>query len=211
MTITAHSGAFDTPDNSLEFVRKVLDENCEIFEIDVTFRPDGTPVIIHKGSPGSNEGILLEDAFSLLCENGSIQLNLDLKSTANLPAVDELLKKYGLIDRAFFTGVGKEWAETVRANSSLPYYLNADIPTFLRNYGKSVRKCAKETKDCGAIGLNTHYPNIKGDAVKLFHEEGLLVSVWTVNDEKTIKKMLACGVDNITSRHPDLVKKCIAD
>ena len=50
MTITAHSGAFGTPDNSLEYVKKVLEEHCEIFEIDVTFRPDGTPVVIHSGA-----------------------------------------------------------------------------------------------------------------------------------------------------------------
>ena len=105
MTITAHSGAFDTPDNSIEFVKKVLEEDCEIFEIDVTFRPDGTPVIIHSGSPKADEGILLRDVLALVAGHPSIRMNLDLKSVKNLPAVDELLENYGLTERAFFTAM----------------------------------------------------------------------------------------------------------
>ena len=110
MTVTAHSGAFGTPDNSIDYVKKVLEENCEIFEIDVSFRPDGTPVIIHDGHPKANEGILLRDAFSLISADPALQMNLDLKSVKNLPAVDELLDRYGLTDRAFYTGVDADWA-----------------------------------------------------------------------------------------------------
>ena len=63
MTVTAHSGAFDTPDNSLEYIRRVLDAGCGILEMDVTFRPDGTPVLIDFGisrvySESSNDTVV---------------------------------------------------------------------------------------------------------------------------------------------------------
>ena len=45
--------------------------------------------------------------------------------------------------------------------------------------------------------------------VKVFHEKGMPVSVWTVNDEKNAAKYAAMGVDNITSRHPDMVNAAV--
>ncbi len=206
MTITAHSGAFDTPDNSLEFVRTALAKGCEIFEIDVTFRPDGTPVLIHSGSPKATEGILLRDALALVAADPAVRMNLDLKSVKNLPAVDELLDRYGLTDRAFFTGVSADWTQTVRKNSRIPYYLNASVNPWKRSSEKTLTALADKIVALGAVGLNTHYDNCRPVTVKLFHEKGLPVSVWTVNDAKTAAKYAAMGVDNITSRHPDLVK-----
>ena len=207
MTVTAHSGAFDTPDNSIEFVKKAIAENCEIFEVDVTFRPDGTPVIIHDGHPKANEGILLRDVFALAAEHPSIRMNLDLKSVKNLPAVDELLERYGLLERAFYTGVGADWAPTVKADSKVPYYLNADVMPWKRGSGKALAALADKVAALGAVGVNTHYDNCRPAMVKAFHDKGMPVSVWTVNDAKTAARYIAMGVDNITSRRPDIVKE----
>ena len=207
MTVTAHSGAFGTPDNSIDYVKKVLEENCEIFEIDVSFRPDGTPVIIHDGHPKANEGILLRDVLSLTAQHPSIKMNLDLKSVANLPAVDELLDRFGLTDRAFFTGVGENWAQTVRENSRVPYYLNADVALWSRSRESAMVSLADKIVRLGAVGINTHYSNCRHAMVEVFQEKGLPVSVWTVNDEKNAAKYAALGVDNITTRRPDLFRK----
>jgi glycerophosphoryl diester phosphodiesterase len=207
MTITAHSGAFGTPDNSIEYVRKVLAENCEIFEIDVTFRPDGTPVVIHDGHPRADQGILLRDVFALAAEHPTVRMNLDLKSVANLPAVDALLDAYGLKDRAFYTGVNEGWVQTVRENSSVPYYLNADVAVWNRSRLPALQKLAEKVRSLGAVGINTHYSNCRPAMVKAFHEKGMPVSVWTVNDAKNAAKYAALGVDNITTRKPDLFRE----
>ena len=207
MTITAHSGAFGTPDNSIEFVKKVLEENCEIFEIDVSFRPDGTPAIIHDGHPKANEGILLRDVLSLVSQHPSIKINLDLKSVANLPAVDELLDRFGLTERAFFTGVTEGWTKTVQENSRIPYYLNGDVAPWSRSRESAMVSLADKIVRLGAVGFNTHYSNCRPAMIKVLHEKGLPVSVWTVNDEKNAAKYAALGVDNITTRHPDLFRR----
>lgn len=207
MTITAHSGAFGTPDNSIEFVKKALAENCEIFEVDVTFRPDGTPVVIHEGHPRADQGILLRDVFALAAGHPTVRMNLDLKSVANLPAVDALLDDYGLKDRAFYTGVKEDWTGTVRENSAVPYYLNADVAVWNRSRLPALRKLAEKVRSLGAVGINTHYSNCRPAMVKAFHEKGMPVSVWTVNDGKNAAKYAALGVDNITTRKPDLFRE----
>ncbi len=205
MTVTAHSGAFGTPDNSIEFIKKALEEHCDIIEMDVTFRPDGTPVIIHSGSPKPTEGILLRDAFALIAADPDIKMNLDLKSVKNLPAVDELLDRYGLTERAFYTGVGADWAPVVKANSKVPYYLNTDVPVWNRSREKALAALADKVASLGAVGVNTHFANCRPAMVKAFHDKGMPVSVWTVNDEKNAAKYGSMGVDNITSRRPDAV------
>lgn len=210
MTVTAHSGAFNTPDNTIENVKKVLEEKCEIFEVDVTFRPSGTPVIIHDGNPSEDEGVLLEEVFALVAENdSSVKINLDIKSTANLPAVDKLLQKYGLADRAFYTGVFTDWVDTVKANSSVPYYLNDSVDEDKRNDAETLNALADKVISLGAIGLNINFENVHPIMTEIFHAKGIPVSVWTINDEETAKKYIEIGADNITTKNPEIFKKII--
>ena len=205
-TVTAHSGAFNTPENSLEFVNKALAENCDILEMDVSFRPSGKPVIIHKGAPDENEGIPLEEAFRLISAHPAIRMNLDLKSIAELPAVDALLREYGLFDRAFFTGVNETWAAAVKAGSSVPYYLNACISFGERRGCRLADSLAKRLISLGAVGLNVHYCDVTPTVVRAMHENGLPVSLWTANTKKAMRRCIALGADNITTRRPDVLR-----
>jgi glycerophosphoryl diester phosphodiesterase len=55
-------------------------------------------------------------------------------------------------------------------------------------------------KSIGAAGLDVEYRNVTGaDEVRLVHEAGLQLAVWTVNDEDEAKRLTALGVDAITS------------
>lgn len=210
MTITAHSGAFNTPDNTIENVKKVLEENCEIFEVDVTFRPSGTPVIIHESTPSEDEGVLLEEVFALVAEsNSNIKINLDIKSTLNLPAVDKLLQKYSLTDRAFYTGVFTDWIDKVKVTSCVPYYLNDSVKRSKRNDAETLNALADKVIKLGAVGLNTNYKNATPLMMKIFHARGIPVSVWTINGKIRAKKYIKMGADNITTKKPEIFAKLI--
>ena len=211
MTVTAHAGAFDTPDNSVESVERALAEGAEIIEMDVSFRPDGTPVVIHKARPRAAEGVLLADVFALVAQAPGVRMNLDLKSVKNLPAVDSLLREYGLFDRAFFTGVGKNWAPKVREQSNVPYYLNVDVSKRARKYPADAKKLASRIRDAGALGLNCHYGNVTGNVIETLRAEGLETSVWTVNDEAAARQILPLRPDNVTSRHPDMILRVMKE
>ena len=190
-TVTAHSGAFDTPDNSIEFVEKAIAENCDILEMDVTFRPSGLPVIIHSGAPAETEGVPLEEAFLRIAKHPALKMNLDLKSTANLPAVDALLQKYGLADRAFYTGVSYGWAEIVKQNSAVPYYINDDFTNGQKRSPAAADAAAKKIIAAGALGLNSHYDDVSPTVVRAMRENGLLVSLWTANSPMGMRRSIA--------------------
>ena len=207
MTLTAHSGAYGTPDNSLEFVRRVVTGDCDIIEMDVTFRPSGKPVIIHDGAPGEDAGVPLEDALRLIAQHPTLNMNLDLKSVANLPALDTLLREYGLFDRAFYTGVGESWVDAVRQNSAVPYYLNTDLSGALRRSRDAADGLAKKIRSLGALGLNVHYDAVSPTVVRAMHGNGLLVSLWTANSPYGMRKCLILCPDNITTRRPDKLRE----
>jgi len=208
-TVTAHSGAFDTPDNSLEFIKKAVDENCAVLEMDVTFRPSGGAVIIHSGSPKEDEGIPLEQAFEIIAGHTSIKMNLDLKSIANLPEIDRLLNEFGLFDRAFFTGVGEDWAPKVKAGSAVPYYLNMDTSSIERKDPAAADRVAKRIISAGGLGINSHYNDVSAVLADAVRKNGLKVSVWTANNIPAMRKCLELSPDNITTRHPDVLKNLI--
>jgi len=203
-TVTAHAGAMSLPDNSLISLNQAIKAGADIVEMDVTFRPDGTPVMIHKETPKQNEGVLLDEAFEVVAASDSVKINLDIKSLSNLSAVQELSLEHGLIERVFFTGVGEESIEQVKTKCpQIPYYLNYSPDKKLSKTGEYAKSLVEKLLYLGCIGLNCSYGEISKTIVEVLHENGLLVSVWTVDRKIDMCRMLSLSVDNITSRKPD--------
>lgn len=204
-TVTAHTGAMGTPENSLESMR-VGFENADIVEFDVRFNANKIPVLCH-GWPVSRNAVLLEEAFRLLAQHPDKMANVDLKSTDNMPAVQELAERTGVLKQIFFTGVGASFVSAVQKGApKIAYYLNCDIIPLLKNSTAYARWLAKRVADSGAVGLNCNYRNTTPRIVAAMRENGLLVSLWTASDEEQLNKILRLGPDNVTTRIPDKVE-----
>ena len=67
----------------------------------------------------------------------------------------------------------------------------------------------EKVKKAGAIGINFNYKSASKELVKVFHENNLLVSIWTVDNEYNMYKILSFAPDNITTRHPDKLSEII--
>ena len=209
-TVTFHTGFIDTEENTVEGVAKAVELDAQVIEVDVTFRDDGTPVILHAGSAGKDGGVLFENAMAKAAEHPSCRLNLDIKSTANLPAVDEIIEKYGLMERAFYTGVSADWIDDVRNSSKIPYWLNHNVSPIEARSSSFPEKLVKEIKDCGAAGLNSRYVCVNRKLVSVLHENGIPISVWTARSERDMKACLALSPDNITTTRPDILRPMIS-
>lgn len=64
-------------------------------------------------------------------------------------------------------------------------------------------------KEIGADALHPFFIHATKHYVKKAHKAGLQVNPWTVNKEKTIKKLIAAGVDGIITDDPGLVNKLL--
>lgn len=208
-TVTFHAGALKTKPNTLQSIEAALGYGARVVEFDVSFRPDGTPVIIHASSPAENEGELLDKALALVAKNKFCKINLDIKSTANLPQVDALVKKHGLSERVFYTGVFEDWVETVKANSAIPYYLNHNISAEESQSAELSQSLADKIISLGAIGLNSNFKNTTPFVTEIMHKNGLLVSLWTANKSDEMARVISCLPDNITTKNPHLINNML--
>lgn len=201
ITITAHSGCNGNEPNSIASLESGYKSGANILEIDLYFDKNGISYLSHEELKGNE--IKLEEAFKFLTNNSDVKGNIDVKKVDNMPAVFYLIKLYKLSDRVFFTGVNETFVKAVRNGCpGIPYYLNYK-PKFLKiNNQQYINELVNIVKKNGAIGINIHHYYLNEKLVKTFHDEGLLVSVWTVNNENCMHRAIYYGPDNITTKSP---------
>lgn len=204
-TVTAHTGCENTADNSLEAIRLGYVSGADIVEFDLHFNSDGLAVLSHDEP--TNGVVSLEEAFWTVQQYENLKVNVDIKNTADLKQIVDLSEKYGIRDRIFYTGISQEHVEAVKEQTpDVPYYLNVGVDKSRKTDKEYLLSLTEKVEALGAIGINMHYSGCSKELVSVFHEKGLLVSVWTVNNELDMLRMLHIGPDNITTRKPSLIK-----
>jgi len=191
ISITAHAGALGTAPNTLDSIQAALAFGVDILEVDVRFLPDGAPALGHDNVTPRSPA--LETVFALL-RGYETRINLDMKETSRTANIAQLVAQYGLQGRVFLTGIEEKHVPAVRG-CGLPYYLNsADTAAAWA---------------LGALGPNISYRQCTGELVRAAHKQNLLVSVWTVDSPMAMRQMCRLGVDNITTRRPDILQRIL--
>ena len=200
MTITGHTGCMGTEANSLASIAAAVENGATIVEFDLNFDKNGTPVLSHDEPKGGE--VTLDEAFAFAKQFDSLQINVDVKSTAFLEKVPALAERHGITERIFYTGIFEKDVAAVRQKSpAIPYYINVNVRRLQSK--KYLHTLAEKITACGAVGINFNYRKATKKLADIFRKSGLLVSVWTVDDADAMQKMLALCPDNITTRHPD--------
>jgi glycerophosphoryl diester phosphodiesterase len=106
--------------------------------------------------------------------------------------------------RVLLTGITADVVRRVRDEADgLPYLLNAAPAPWQRWTSRGADGLARAIRECGALGLNARHNLLTPLLARRLHEAGLLVSVWTVDGEREMRRMIRLGVDNITTRRVD--------
>lgn len=209
-TITAHTGCMGTVQNSLESIKAGVRNGASVVEFDLRFTSDGEPVLSHDEPVGGE--VTLDEAFKLVSEIENIKVNVDIKTCDALWKVYLSAQKYGIEKRIFYTGVNKDFVESVKKDSpEVPYYLNMKVNAWRKNSKKYILSLVEKVKNAGAMGINFKYIGASKKLVKIFREKGLLVSIWTVDDERNMYRILSFTPDNITTRNPDKLSKIVKE
>ncbi len=200
-TVTAHTGCEGTADNSLEAIKKGYESGADIVEFDLRFTKSGEPVLSHDGA-GKN-CVTLKEAFELVAQCGNLKVNVDCKTVDNIGIVPKMAQECGIRDRIFYTGIESDKVAKVQELSpDVEYYLNTKVSKLRKHNEKYIRSLVELIKDNGAVGINIRFSQASKKMIDIFREEGLKVSLWTVNKEKDMHKVLELKCDNITTREP---------
>ena len=208
-TITAHTGAYNTPDNSMESLEKAIEHGDASFEIEVRQRPNGTIVMSNDIINTNSDGTEITAAFQRV-KKTDMHLNLDIRETRVLKNLHDLIVDYSLTDRVTLTGIEVFQANKVKENCpGVEYYVNympSRINIFTEDYQKKIIDMLEKT---GAIGINCNYKYASRTLSNLLHKNGYKLSIWTVDGKDQIKRALVNTADNITTNNPQKVQHII--
>ncbi len=195
-TLTAHTGCMKTKENSLESIEAGIKNGADIVEFDLSFFGD-IPVLSHDKPKGGE--VTLKEAFKKVSEYENIKANVDVKETTYLEKVLPLAEEYGIENRIFFTGIKDEFVPFAK-ETGIEYYLNVNVEKKRKQTEEYLLSLVEKVKNAGAIGINFNKNNATKRLVDVFHENNLLVSIWTVDRKHQMKKIIAMNPDNITTR-----------
>jgi glycerophosphoryl diester phosphodiesterase len=224
--IIAHRGASaECPENTLPAFRRALALDVDGIELDVHVTRDGVPVVFHDPALRRMTG-----AAGRLAGKSWAELSaLRIRGTASIPRLADVLRltrglavvqiemKSGPVSpiiRAIQSARAAEWvilASFDRRLVAAARDLAPGIPRMLISEGRDapaalVRKLAA----CGAGGLSVNHRAIRSAAwVRHFHQRGLAIWSWTVNDPADARRLAGWGVDALLGDDPALLQSAV--
>ncbi len=218
--IVAHrGGAGYWPENTLEAFRNTASTGATAVELDVRSTKDGVQVIHHYDTftvGDKNYSIkklklaelnrlapdicTLDEALAVIAASG-LELNLELKNSSNVKKCVQAVKAHKMQGRTVYISfIPKLLLKVRKLDSSAKLGLINEKPNSFDDLIANVKPAyVFQFKDY-----------LTQADLQRWHQAGLKVGVWTVNDATEIRNWLDMGVDYITSDYPRLVKEALA-
>lgn len=209
MKIIAHTGCMGTKMNSRESILAGIQEQADYIEVDVRFLGDRA-VLTHDRPELGNEYLSLEEAVRLVRDAEPVRLALDLKEWDRIGEVAALLEQYDMLGRSIYLGNFMEDMDAMmRWGKGVACFPNV-YPEQAAGLDEDGRKSlAERVKRLGARAVGMNYRAVTPELIQALHEQGIMLSAWTVELETDMRRLMAWGADFITSDRPDLVRACM--
>ncbi len=224
--VIAHRGASaERPENTLSAFRRALALDVDGIELDVHVTRDGVPVVFHDptlrrmtGATGRIVGKTWADLRALRIRNTeTIPRLVDVLRLTRGLAVVQIEMKSGPVApliRAIQTAHAAEWVILASFDHRLVASardLAPGIPRMLISEGREAPAAlVRKLGACGAGGLSVNHRAIRSAAwVRHFHQRGLIVWTWTVNDPGTARRLAGWGVNALLGDDPALLQSAV--
>jgi glycerophosphoryl diester phosphodiesterase len=111
-----------------------------------------------------------------------------------------------MTQRVVLTGVSRSAAPKVREEApGLAYLLNAHPGPLQRFTPWGAAALCRTIRACGALGLNVHHRLFSRSLARALAAAGLSASVFAVDSEREMRRMLRLSVDSITTCRVDVL------
>lgn len=204
--ITAHGGANGTWKNSIRYLNAMRAFPVDAIEVDV--RKKGNMLFTsHLFGIITKKKMRLRTVFDYIKERG-IMVNCDLKNRGIVQDVVALAKQKGVEHLVYFTGWFYE--DDVKKLEGCSVYLNGCFYAPLKPSVKTlplIKQKIDALNNPRIKGININIRKLTDEMIVKAKEIGLGLSVYTVDKEKDIIRMLNSGVDNVTTNKVSKVYK----
>jgi glycerophosphoryl diester phosphodiesterase len=161
----------------------------------------------------------LDEALELLGAVDGVGLHVDLKSRGYEASVAETIRRHGLTGRAV---VSSCYAASLRELATGEPTLARGLTYPFDRYGMSRRRLPASLTGAALLGIRRalpfriarllerasasagmlHHSVVSRAAVDCAHAQGAAVFAWTVDDERSLARVLAAGVDGVITNDP---------
>lgn len=218
VTAVAHRGApYHSRENTLASLRAALALGADAVEIDVRVTRDGVPVLLHDGTlkrlwshdrplrslsadevRGLTAGGVPTLAEALAATDGT-RVMIDLPGRADPRAVRGIVgvvRECGAEDRVYYCAHAETMLAVRAADASAEIALTW---TSLAPPRPGLLDAVRPR------WLNYRFALVGRELAARVHRDGYLLSVWTPDTRRSQRRLLALGVDSITTNRVDLL------
>ncbi|MFI9807984.1 glycerophosphodiester phosphodiesterase [Streptomyces sp. NPDC052301] len=218
VTAVAHRGdPYRLRENTIDSLRSALDRGADAVEVDVRLTREGVPVLLHDEtlrrlwdldrplralSAEELRGLTAGGVPTLaeaLAATGDSRVMVDLCGRVDRRLVDpvvDVVRQSGARDRVYYTA-GAEAMLAVRA---------ADPAAEIALTWTSLAPPRPALLDViRPRWLNYRFSLVDHDLAARVHHDGYLVSVWTPDTRRSLRRLLDLGVDSITTNRVDVL------
>lgn len=219
-----HRGAMGhITENTVESIKKAVDMQCDVIEIDVYKVKDGSLMVFHddKLNRVSNGKGNIEDytkaELKELLVGGKYQiptleeiieaidkkavLNIELKGANTAEGTYEIIEQFKskgwTNDNFIISSFRWDELEKMRGLDS-----NIDIAVLTE---KEPADAISFAHDINAVAINPYFKKLNEKNTAKIKEANLKIYPWTVNDEKDIQRMKELKVDGIITNFPERI------
>lgn len=195
MIIIGHRGAKGLgPENTTESIRKALDNNVDMIEVDVR-QHAGKLVLSHDPTLHTGEYCTLEDALKEV--SGKVPIILEVKEERVIPKLKKLLESY----EGAFTISSKVYAIIGKVRKALP-----DAHVAITEKWSGVRAVAEASLlETNEVHFNHNW--LWSGFVRSMKHKGFIIYAYTVNTEDRAEELESWGVDGIFTDYPNIFNK----
>lgn len=216
VTAVAHRGdPYRVRENTLASLRSAVERGADAVEIDVRLTRDGVPVLLHDDSLKrlwGHERLLahltgddlrdltgggiptLREALDTVGDGHRVMIDLPGATAEAVRTVVGVVHECGAAERAYYCG-GTSAMLGVRATD--PGAEIAMTWTTLTPPRPMLLDAVKPR------WLNYRFGLVSRDLTDRVHRDGLLVSAWTADTGRTMRRLIDRGVDSITTNRVD--------
>ncbi|WP_020138792.1 glycerophosphodiester phosphodiesterase [Streptomyces sp. 351MFTsu5.1] len=218
LTAVAHRGApYRVRENTIDSLRTALDLGADAVEVDVRLTRDGVPVLLHDHTlkrlwehdrpllslsadevRGLTDGRVPTLAEALRATEGD-RLMLDLPGTREVRVarrIVDVVREEGAQDRVYYCADAGAMLAVREADPSAEIALTW---TSLAPPRPALLNAVKPR------WLNYRFGLMDRDLAERIHTDGYLISVWTPDTRRSMRRLAEMGVDSITTNRVDLL------
>ncbi|MFI5822508.1 glycerophosphodiester phosphodiesterase [Streptomyces rishiriensis] len=218
VTAVAHRGdPYRFRENTIDSLRSALDRGADAVECDVRLTRDGVPVLLHDETlkrlwgqdrplrslsaaevRGLTDGAVPTLAEALAATDGS-RLMLDLPGTREertARRIVDAVREAGAADRVYYCADAVAMLAVRAADPSAEIALTC---TSLAPPRPALLAAVKPR------WLNYRFSLVDRDLAARVHHDGFLLSVWTPDTRRALRRLIGLGVDSVTTNRIDVL------